>query len=165
MSCLRITPRLHHNFILFPHQAFLLSLYQHFLFIICSRTCSVKNGSRSISILNAKNLSSYHKKESLMDTDSLIFSANQKNCLTGLNKPVFWTPVNWFFQIEIGKEDLTETETGKMIGPRLEIKSLKSLKFTKIFYALVIHFWPDGPLRTFQRKDGTLLLPNLMTHT
>ena len=58
-----------------------------------------------------------------MDTDSLIFSANQKNCLTGLNKPVFWTPVNWFFQIEIGKEDLTETETGKMIGPRLEIKS------------------------------------------
>ena len=57
LSCLRITPRLHHNFILFPHQAFLLSLYQHFLFIICSRTCSVKNGSRSISILNAKNLS------------------------------------------------------------------------------------------------------------
>ena len=58
-----------------------------------------------------------------MDTDSLIFSANQRASLIGLNKPVFWTPVNWFFKIEIGKEDLTETETGKMNEPRLEIKS------------------------------------------
>ena len=80
LTCQKITPRLYHNFILFPHQAFLLSLYQHFLFIICS----VKNGYRSISILNNKNLS-YRSADLLegilMDADSLILLANQRSWL------------------------------------------------------------------------------------
>ena len=78
LTCQKITPRLYHNFILFPHQAFLLSLYQHFLFIICS----VKNGYRSISILNNKNLS-YRPADLLegilMDADSLILLANRRS--------------------------------------------------------------------------------------